>query len=412
MKTTRLIGTFALALFGLLLHTPASHAQRTAIAAPVVYASTVIAVIVVDGGAGYETAPAVTITGGGGSGATAVATVTGGVVSRIDMLAYGSGYTGFPTVVVAAPPTTTLSLQMAPVLTLSGSPGRVVQVQWADVLNTNSWHLVTNVVLGSGPLVWCDFGATQAYRRFYRAVAITNVTQLNWLQQIPPGSFTMGSADTEQDHAVTESLQTQVTLTYGFYIAKHEVTQGEYLAMMGSNPSSFTGDTNRPVETVSWINATNYCAKLTAWALASGLLPQGWSFRLPTEAEWEYACRAGTTTRFSFGDDPSYSLIGQYAWYNANSGGTTHPVGTKLPNPWGLYDMHGGVYEWVHDWWSSNHPGGSVTNSTGPATGSQRVVRGGVWRDRAADSRSATRGYGPASYTGSETGFRVVLAPN
>ena len=411
MMTQRGAWSLALALFGLLLNSSPSHAQRTATAAAVIYGGSIIAVIVVDGGTGYGHAPAVTISGGGGSGATATATITAGAVSRIDVLTEGSGYTGLATVVVAAPPETALTLQMAPVLTLSGSPGRVVQVQWADMLNTNNWHLVTNVVLGSDSIVWCDFGATQVYRRFYRAVAVTNVSELEWLQPIPPGTFTMGCPPAELDSGEADGLPTQVTLTYRFYIAKYKVTQGEYLALVGNNPSAFAGDTNRPVESVSWANATNYCGKLTSWALAAGILPGGWAFRLPTEAEWEYACRAGTTTRFSFGDDPSYSLLGQYAWYNANSDGMTHPVGAKLPNPWGLYDMHGGIYEWVLDWWSYPHPGGSVTNPMGPASGAGQVIRGGAWRDSASACRSAARSYGTVGYAGSETGFRVVLAP-
>jgi formylglycine-generating enzyme required for sulfatase activity len=134
-------------------------------------------------------------------------------------------------------------------------------------------------------------------------------------------------------------------------------------------------------------------------------------YRLPTEAEWEYACRAWTSTRFSYGDDPGYTNLTDYAWYFDNSGGMTHPVGQKLPNLWGLYDMHGNVWEWCQDWWSDNLPGGIALDPQGPATGSYRVFRGGGWSGDGGLCRSAIRGdIGPFPRS-SEAGFRVVLAP-
>jgi eukaryotic-like serine/threonine-protein kinase len=169
---------------------------------------------------------------------------------------------------------------------------------------------------------------------------------------IPPGTFLIGSPEDEVDRSENEGPQTQVTLTQGFWMGKHEVTQGEYLAVVGSNPSYFNGvqgetdygtDLNRPVESVSWDDAVAYCAALTARERAAGRAPMSYAYRLPTEAEWEYACRAGTTTRFSYGDDPGYTHLRDYAWYEGNSERQTHPVGQKLPNPWGLYDMHGNV---------------------------------------------------------------------
>jgi formylglycine-generating enzyme required for sulfatase activity len=178
---------------------------------------------------------------------------------------------------------------------------------------------------------------------------------------------------------------------------------------MGSNPSWYTGDTNRPVETVSWYAATNYCAKLTARERAAGRLPAGWEYRLPTEAEWEYACRAGSTNRFSYGDDPGYTELANYAWYTSNSGGTTHAVGGKLPNQWGLYDMYGNVWEWCLDWYAGALPGGSVTNPQGPATGSFRVDRGGCWDSFPLDCRSANRSWSGPGFLIFILGFRVAL---
>jgi hypothetical protein len=138
--------------------------------------------------------------------------------------------------------------------------------------------------------------------------------------------------------------------------------------------------------------------------------PTGYVYRLPTEAEWEYACRAGTTTRFSFGDDPGYSQLGNYVWYDANSGKQTHPVGQKQPNPRGLYDMHGNVWEWCLDW-TGAYPGGSVTDPIGANSGSDRVVRGGCWSVVGRGCRSARRISDTPGIRFSGLGFRAVLAP-
>src|SRR6266566_9619431 len=175
---------------------------------------------------------------------------------------------------------------------------------------------------------------------------------------IPPGTFRMGSPTNEVDRYDMEGPQTAVTISRGYWMGKCEVTQGEYLAVMASNPSFITGDTNRPVEQVTWYDATNYCGVLTQREQAAGRIAADSVYRLPWEAEWEYACRAWTSTRFSYGDDPGYTNLTNYAWYKGNSGSTTHPVGQKLPNPWGLYDMHGNVWEWCQDLWSCNLPGG------------------------------------------------------
>ena len=228
------------------------------------------------------------------------------------------------------------------------------------------------------------------------------------LVKIEPGTFMMGSPGHNSD----EGPPTRVTISKGFSMSKYEVTQGQYEAVMGANPSRFKGNLNLPVENVSWVDATNFCAKLTEQEQQAGRLPEGYMYRLPTEAECEYACRAGTTTRFSYGDDPEHVELGEYAWYDENSGGKTHPVGQKKPNPWGLHDMHGNVWEWCLDWYTLSLPGGSVTDPKGPSSGSSRVLRGGFWYSYAGYCRSANRDYFRPDYTDDGLyGFRPVLAP-
>jgi formylglycine-generating enzyme required for sulfatase activity len=214
-----------------------------------------------------------------------------------------------------------------------------------------------------------------------------------------------------------------VAISRGFWIGNCEVTQGEYLAVAGNNPSYFNGDRSGPpwndqdygidltlpVELVSWYDATNYCALLTAQERAAGRLPTNYVYRLPTEAEWEYACRAGTTTRFYYGDDPGYTELTNYAWFADNSGDVTWPVGRLLPNAWGLHDMAGNVWEWCRDWYGP-YPGGSLTDPTGPATGTYRVWRGADWSRAARNCRSARRFNHLPDFTYSGLGFRVVLA--
>jgi formylglycine-generating enzyme required for sulfatase activity len=195
-------------------------------------------------------------------------------------------------------------------------------------------------------------------------------------------------------------------------MGKYEVTQREYQAVIGSNPSGFPGDLNRPVETVSWLDATNYCARLTQQELGAGHIPPGSYYRLPTEAEWEYAARAGTSTRFSYGDDPNFTNLSDYAWYGAIGGVMTHPVGQKLPNPWGLYDMEGNVWEWCQDWYGP-YLGGFAIDPQGPASNvtGVKVIRGGAWEAFASDCRSGrrlTEGVSPFIHD-FILGFRVVL---
>lgn len=226
---------------------------------------------------------------------------------------------------------------------------------------------------------------------------------------IPPGRFLMGSPETEVGHSDAESPQPEVTLTHGFWMGKTEVTQEEYFSLMGTNPSVFLGDMRRPVEHVSWDEATLYCVKLTEKERVAGTLPKEYTYRLPTEAEWEYAARAGTTTRFFYGDDPGYAQLGDYAWQASNSAGSTQPTGQKLPNPWGLYDLQGNVEEFTLDW-AGGYPGGQRINPYGPPTGAFRIIRGGDWNDTTIAFRSAQRFSIRPYERFDQQGFRVVLA--
>ena len=227
---------------------------------------------------------------------------------------------------------------------------------------------------------------------------------------IPPGRFMMGSETSEQGRGSDEGPQTEVILTQGFWMAECEVTQGEYEQLIGSNPSTFQGNAQWPVEKVSWHEAMAYCHRLTQAATENETLPEGYVFRLPTEAEWEYACRAGSVSRFSYGDDPSASEMGRYGWYVDNSDSSPHPVKQLEPNPWGLYDMHGNVWEWCYDLWQYAYPGGRQRDWSARSEGWLRVARGGSWLYSADHSRSANRDdYGPNNRC-SDIGFRVVLA--
>ena len=238
----------------------------------------------------------------------------------------------------------------------------------------------------------------------------TEIIQGITLVSIPAGTFQMGQT------GIAEPVHT-VTL-FAFEMSAYETTQGQYTAVIGSNPSHFTEDNNLPVEQVSWNDAIMFCNALSTKA---GLQPcynessgacdfSKNGFRLPTEAEWEYACRAGSTTTYNLGD--AESDLARAGWYRSNSSSKTHPVGGKTPNIWGLYDMHGNVWEWCYDW-SGAYTSGSVTNPTGPS-GSSRVYRGGCWGDGGdvnSICQSACRDGNIPSDWNSYVGFRVVRRP-
>jgi hypothetical protein len=276
--------------------------------------------------------------------------VVNGVVTEIRVTSAGSGYSSAPDVIISAPQVaqlTVLELAMVPRLTFYGAVGSTNEIQYANAFgDTNHWLMLTNIVLSSSPQEWYDTISPPGSQRYYQAVVLGTGP----LPPTPPGFV---------------------------WIAPGQFTMG-------------SPDTEQE--------------------RAAGRLPAGWVYHLPTEAEWEYACRAGTTTRFSFGDDPTYSQLRDYAWYNDMSGRPPQAVGLKLPNPWGLYDMHGNAAEWCGDWYEG-YPGGSVSDPNGPISGSYRIVRGGSHDHEGQYCRSAYRHrhYTPDFQT-RYMGLRAVLA--
>jgi formylglycine-generating enzyme required for sulfatase activity len=220
---------------------------------------------------------------------------------------------------------------------------------------------------------------------------------------IPPGKFMMGSPENEAERESDEA-QYEVALSNGFWMCDHEVTQEEYEKVVGSNPSPVRG-VNFPVDHVSWDDAVAYCKKLTELERAAGRITEKQAYRLPTEAEWEYAARAGTT-------GSRYGDLDLIAWWSGNSRGQHNPAKQKLPNGWGLYDMLGSLWEWCSDWYGL-YPTGFIGNPAGPAEpirGTLRVLRGGTWYYGSNHVRCADRYWAPPTQAHITVGFRIVLS--
>lgn len=220
---------------------------------------------------------------------------------------------------------------------------------------------------------------------------------INNMVYVSGGTFTMGATSEQGSDAYNDEKPAHRVTLSSYNIGKYEVTQAEWKAVMGSNPSNFKGD-NLPVENVSWNDCQEFIRKLNSLT--------GKNFRLPTEAEWEFAARGGNNSRgykYSGSND-----IGSVAWYSGNSGSKTHPIGQKSPNELGLYDMSGNVWEWCQDWYG-DFSSSSQTNPTGPASGSDRVYRGGSWYFDAGRCRVSFRGSGAPGYRYYHLGLRLVL---
>ncbi len=283
-------------------------------------------------------------------------------------------------------------------------------------MRRNSTILVPDVF----PPSWCggwgvdDLGA-------YSEVVVGGVAlKMAW---IPPGRFLMGSPATENGRLESE-LEHTVELTRGYWLGRYPVVQEEWKAVMGNDPSYHEGE-RLPVEQVSWEDSMAFCLRLTAIAREAGVMEQGWEFRLPTEAEWEYACRgekgrgkafnSGSDCALPEGEDPALVRLG---WFDGNSEGRTHSVGQKAPNDWGLYDMHGNVWEWCLDHCDWVDGRGVVTNTyvdgvRDPVSveGAGRVLRGGGCGNRAGRCRSAYRFVNDPGICYGDFGFRLAAGP-
>lgn len=344
-----------------------------------------------------------------------------------------------------ANPTGGLSLTInthAQSLSLQAPSGAIVQIEGTDDLATGTWSPLTTLTGSDSPVLWDDPSEASHTQYFYRAVVtgtdggsgvaepedhsyqlgqdfVLPEIQLEMVA-IAPGTFTMGSPVDEQDRRTNEGPATQVTLSAPYWIGKYELTRDQWKEIMGYLPINNNGDGQIPVSNIALSDASSFCSRLNT--IYSDLLPADYRFDLPTEAQWEYACQAGTTTRFSFGDDPEYASLPMHGnfcdrdcnrpWRAANfddGHGTFAPVGTYLPNPWGLFDMHGNLGEWcADDFFATYDSGASVTDPFGePST----VYRGGDFQDIPAGSRSAGRKLISAGLRAAVIGFRVALTP-
>lgn len=216
---------------------------------------------------------------------------------------------------------------------------------------------------------------------------------------IQSGEFIMGSDSGHSD----EKPPHRVRISQPFYLGVTPVTQAQWEKVMGSNPSHFKGDSQRPVESVSWDDVQKFITTLKAHE-------PSFTYRLPSEAEWEYAARAGSTANYCYGDDEA--RLGEYAWYKDNSGGTTHPVALLKPNAWSIYDVHGNAWEWVYDWYANysiaTADATAVVDPFGSESGANRVLRGGGWASYAGNCRSAYRDYGDPGGATRGRGFRLL----
>ena len=321
------------------------------------------------------------------NGATSV--TVGGVAATI--------FSATPTVIAAtAPASATLGAKNVVVTTPGGMATAVGAFEYTSA---PSWAMV--IEFAPNPAVVTDATMRAAITATGLAWRVRDTATQMEMLLVPPGTFTMGCTASNAFGCVSNENPTHtVTLTQAFYLGRYEVTQGQWVAKMGSNPSLFAGQSDsasRPVEQVSWNTIQGYLS-------ATGM-------RLPSEAEWEYACRAGTTTAFNNGSSDD-ATVGTIAWYSSNSGNQTHAVGGKAANALGLYDMSGNVYEWVNDLYLLTYYSVSPsTNPLGPVSGTKVVLRGGSWINDTDTVRSSCRS-SVEPYIGiSCNGFRVARAP-
>ena len=223
---------------------------------------------------------------------------------------------------------------------------------------------------------------------------------------IPSGKFVMGSPKSEPGHRYEEEDLHQVIISRGFWIGQFEVTQTQFETITGGNPSTFK-DPQMPVHKVNWEDAMEFCETLTDRENSMNRMPDKWGFNLPTEAQWEYACRADTTTVFNFGNGAEE--LPQYGWFSDNSDGSPKTIGTKKPNPWGIHDLQGNVGEWCFDWYGKAYPDDGSVDPITKKGSAFKIFRGGTYTDISDRCRAAYRNRATPDTSNSWIGFRVVL---
>ena len=325
---------------------------------------------------------------------------------------------------------TSLQATLTPTVIISGPLGSVQQVQYStNVSDPNSWTPIGVIRMDNTNKPFFDTTANAGPKRFYRTMLMGVAdTNLVW---IPPGSFIMGSPTNELGRFLSEGPQTPVTLTYGFLMGRYEIRLAEILVYLtnypATHPLAARDLAHDPTFSVLWSDATNYCGLRTDYERTLGMIPSDWAYRLPTEAEWEYSCRAGTTTPFYFGNEVRNDAVRADAWFNGAQPFPTNLVAISpviptawtnvemfVPNAFGLYGMSGNEAEWCLDSFTSlvspAYAGVAVTNPFTRVDGIYAEYRGGGYLSPGKELRSATRRAGSKDL-GLDVGFRVVLAP-
>ena len=307
------------------------------------------------------------------------------------------------------------------IFAVSASEGVPIDLTDATPTVTGATTLHIEGIATLGSTYWADFQWNAKTNKF--DVSAYGLEVPEGFVRVEPGTFNMGSPEDEPGRSSSEARH-EVTLTQGFFLAETEVTQAEWVSVMGDNPSHYAGCEDCPVENVTWKDAVDYCNRLSA---QDGLEPAYrvdgedvmWDeakdgYRLPTEAEWEYACRAGSSTPFYSGEITNFlcypldSNLDQIGWYCGNtSPAGTRSVGQESPNAWGLYDTNGNVWEWGWDWYG-DYPPGPAIDPRGPEAGSTRCLRGGGWLAQARNCRSASRGRADPDFYHQSYGFRLT----